>query len=113
MANVIKLRKGLDVNLKGQAAKETFEVKKPGVYALMPDDFTGTKPKVVVKEGDAVKVGVKKTGCQGICELGPLVRIQKGDHVLQYIKVQPEDCEDILIAAALEAARSILDGQEG
>ncbi len=57
MANVIKLRKGLDVNLKGQAAKETFEVKKPGVYALMPDDFTGTKPKVVVKEGDAVKVG--------------------------------------------------------
>ena len=57
MANVIKLRKGLDVNLKGQAAKETSEVKKPGVYALMPDDFTGTKPKVVVKEGDAVKVG--------------------------------------------------------
>ena len=28
-------------------------------------------------------VGVKKTGCQGFCELGPLVRIQKGDKVIQ------------------------------
>ena len=29
-------------------------------------------------------VGVKKTGCQGFCELGPLVRIQKGEKVIQY-----------------------------
>ena len=57
MANVIKLRKGLDVNLKGKAAKEEFQVKKPAVYALVPDDFTGMKPKVVVKENDVVKVG--------------------------------------------------------
>lgn len=40
-------------------------------------------------------VGVKKTGCQGFCELGPLVRIQKGDRVIQYIKVQPADCDEI------------------
>ena len=45
-------------------------------------------------DGDKT-VGVKKTGCQGFCELGPLVRIQKGDRVIQYVKVQPEDCEDI------------------
>ena len=38
---------------------------------------------------------MKKTGCQGFCELGPLVRIQKGDQVIQYIKVQPEDCDEI------------------
>ena len=57
MANVIKLRKGLDVNLKGLAAKEEFQVKSPGEFALMPDDFTGMKPKVVVKEGDTVKAG--------------------------------------------------------
>ena len=43
-----------------------------------------------------LEVGVKKTGCQGFCELGPLVRIQKGDKVIQYVKVQPEDCEDII-----------------
>ena len=57
MAKVIKLRKGLDINLKGKATKETANVKCPGEYALVPDDFTGVKPKVVVKEGDAVKAG--------------------------------------------------------
>ncbi len=57
MAKVIKLRKGLDINLKGKATKETASVKCPGEYALVPDDFTGVKPKVVVKEGDAVKAG--------------------------------------------------------
>ena len=57
MAKVIKLRKGLDINLKGKATKETATVKCPGEYALVPDDFTGVKPKVVVKEGDAVKAG--------------------------------------------------------
>ncbi len=57
MAKVIKLRKGLDVKLKGTAALETATVSCPGEYALVPDDFVGVKPKVVVKEGDAVKAG--------------------------------------------------------
>ncbi len=57
MAKLIKLRKGLDVNLKGKAALETNGVKCPGEYALMPDDFTGVKPKVVVNEGDTVLAG--------------------------------------------------------
>ena len=57
MAKVIKLRKGLDINLKGKATKETTTVSCPGEYALVPDDFYGVKPKVVVKEGDAVKAG--------------------------------------------------------
>ena len=50
---------------------------------------------------DHKEVGVKKTGCQGFCELGPLVRIQKGDKVIQYVKVQPEDCEDIVEKSVL------------
>ena len=45
---------------------------------------------------DDKAVGVKKTGCQGFCELGPLVRIQKGGKVIQYVKVQPDDCKEIL-----------------
>ena len=40
-------------------------------------------------------VGVKKTGCQGVCELGPLVRIQKGSQAVQYTKVQISDCKEI------------------
>ena len=57
MANVIKLRKGLDINLKGIAAKELMPVQEPGFYALVPDDFTGVKPKVVVKEQEYVMAG--------------------------------------------------------
>ena len=46
-------------------------------------------------EHDGPKLGVHKTGCQGFCELGPLVRIQKGDRTVQYVKVQPEDVKEI------------------
>ena len=65
--------------------------------------------------GDETHVGIKKTGCQGICELGPLVRIQKGDYVLQYIKVQPEDCEDIFQRSVLgdEVLEHLLYQQKG
>ncbi|MDD6907686.1 MAG: Na(+)-translocating NADH-quinone reductase subunit A [Bacteroidaceae bacterium] len=57
MANLIKLRKGLDINLKGKAAAEVMSVKEPGFYALIPDDFTGVTPKVVVKEQEYVMAG--------------------------------------------------------
>ena len=57
MANVIKLRKGLDINLKGKAAAEVVAVKAPGFYAIVPDDFTGVTPKVVVKEQEYVMAG--------------------------------------------------------
>ncbi len=57
MANVIKLRKGLDINLKGKANSEVVSVKEPGFYALCPDDFTGVTPKVVVKEQEYVLAG--------------------------------------------------------
>lgn len=57
MANLIKLRKGLDINLKGKASAEIMSVKEPGFYALCPDDFTGVTPKVVVKEQEYVLAG--------------------------------------------------------
>ncbi len=57
MANVIKLHKGLDINLKGKAEEKKIQLKSSGKYALMPADFEGVVPKVVVKEGDKVKAG--------------------------------------------------------
>ena len=57
MANVIKLHKGLDINLKGRATEQKIQLKSNGKYALMPDDFEGVTPKVVVKEGDKVQAG--------------------------------------------------------
>ena len=57
MTKIVKLRRGLDINLQGAAKKEKRNVKAGNVYALQPDDFVGVKPKVVVKEGDTVKAG--------------------------------------------------------
>ena len=57
MANVIKLRKGLDIHLQGKAEEKKIQLKSNGQYALVPDDFEGVTPKVVVKEGDKVKAG--------------------------------------------------------
>ena len=57
MANVIKLRKGLDINLKGKAFGEKTPLKACAEYALTPDAFVGMIPKVVVKAGDIVKAG--------------------------------------------------------
>lgn len=57
MANVIKLRKGLDINLQGKAEEKRIQLKSNGQFALVPDDFEGVVPKVVVKVGDKVKAG--------------------------------------------------------
>ncbi|MBQ9656278.1 MAG: Na(+)-translocating NADH-quinone reductase subunit A [Prevotella sp.] len=57
MANVIKLHKGLDIHLQGKAEETLIRLKSNGKYALVPDDFEGVTPKVVVKEGDTVKAG--------------------------------------------------------
>lgn len=57
MTRVIRLRRGLDINLAGRAEKTIVALKPDGTFALRPDSFEGIKPKVLVKEGDKVKVG--------------------------------------------------------
>ncbi|MDO5447619.1 MAG: Na(+)-translocating NADH-quinone reductase subunit A [Prevotellaceae bacterium] len=57
MTQVIKLKKGLDINLLGRAEMTTVEMAPCGVFGFVPDDFVGMKPKMMVKEGDKVKVG--------------------------------------------------------
>ena len=57
MSKVIKLRKGLDIHLQGRAAETKLTLKSNGHYALVPDDFEGVTPKVVVREGDTVRAG--------------------------------------------------------
>ena len=57
MANLIKLRKGLDIKLAGAAIEKKIQTGKGEIFALQPADFTGLVPKVVVREGDHVKAG--------------------------------------------------------
>ena len=57
MHRVVKISKGLDINLKGAPVNEMTAVKAANLYALMPADFTRVTPKVVVKPEDSVKAG--------------------------------------------------------
>ena len=57
MANVIKLRKGLDINLAGKAVKEKVATPQSSLFGLSPLSFPGITPKLSVKEGDHVLAG--------------------------------------------------------
>lgn len=57
MHRVVKISKGLNINLKGAPVAEFASVAPAKFYALMPSDFTRITPKVVVKPEDKVKAG--------------------------------------------------------
>lgn len=54
----------------------------------------GLNVQVSLEEHVEHPVGVKKTGCNGFCELGPLVRIEPQGWL--YTKVKVDDCEEIM-----------------
>jgi Na+-transporting NADH:ubiquinone oxidoreductase subunit A len=57
MPEVIKLKKGLDIKLKGTAERVLEELPFPVTVALKPTDFPGLTPKLTVKQDQEVKAG--------------------------------------------------------
>jgi Na+-transporting NADH:ubiquinone oxidoreductase subunit A len=57
MSNVIKIRKGLNIKLKGKAEKILVKAGTSDIYAVKPTDFHGLTPKMLVKEGEPVQTG--------------------------------------------------------
>jgi Na+-transporting NADH:ubiquinone oxidoreductase subunit A len=57
MPKVFKIRKGLNIPLKGEAEKVFTRAELAEFYAVKPTDFHGLTPKLSVAEGDMVKVG--------------------------------------------------------
>ncbi len=57
MSKTVKLRKGLDIKLVGEADKLKVDAPMPASVALKPTDFHGLVPKMVAKQGDKVKIG--------------------------------------------------------
>lgn len=57
MSKVIKLRKGLDIHLLGGAERVLTKSPLAANYAVVPSDYRGVTPKLLVKEGDRVKAG--------------------------------------------------------
>lgn len=57
MSNDIRIKKGLDINLKGEAEKAKEAAIISNFYTIRPEDFHGVIPKLVAKEGSKVKAG--------------------------------------------------------
>ncbi len=102
MSKVIKIKKGLDIKLKGHPEKTLQEAIQSETYALKPTDFPGLTPKLAVKVDQEVKVGsplffdkyapeVKFTSPVS----GKVVAINRGERrrILEVV-VQPEGAEE-------------------
>ncbi len=57
MSNDIRIKKGLDIKLKGEAEKTLEKAVSSNFYALRPEDFHGVTPKLISKVGTKVKAG--------------------------------------------------------
>ena len=57
MSNNIDLKKGLDIPIKGSAKPVVSKTVIPDTVAIVPDDFKGFTPRLLVKEGDRVLAG--------------------------------------------------------
>ncbi len=53
----IKIKKGLDIEIRGTAIQEVEPLTVTGDFALMPDDHVGVAPRLLVAEGDTVLAG--------------------------------------------------------
>ena len=63
MSKIIKLRKGLDINLQGKAAQTLVDAPLAKEYAVSPLDYDGVTPKMLVKVGAEVKAGTTSEYC--------------------------------------------------
>jgi Na+-transporting NADH:ubiquinone oxidoreductase subunit A len=97
MSKTITLRKGLNIRLKGDAEK-TFREFTALHFAVKPTDFIGVFPRMLVKEGDAVKAGTPlfiDKHRENICFVSPVSgmvsEIKRGDkRVLLEVRIEPD-----------------------
>jgi len=57
MSKDIRIKKGLDIKLKGTAKKEIFDLPRTEIYGIKPTDFHGITPKLSIKVGKKVQAG--------------------------------------------------------
>lgn len=98
MGKAIKIRKGLDIRLTGEADHVLTQAEWPDTVSVQPGDFFGIKPKVLVSVGDEVKAGTpvlldKNIPGIKICSpvSGEVVEIVRGEkRRLLAVKILPD-----------------------
>jgi Na+-transporting NADH:ubiquinone oxidoreductase subunit A len=95
MSEYIKIKRGLNLKLIGEAAKSVLDLPLAEIFALKPKDFVGLTPKLLVKEGANVEAGTplfydKKNEKIKFCSpvSGEVIEILRGDkRVILDIKI--------------------------
>ena len=59
MSNDIRIKKGLDINLKGEAEKAKEAAIISNFFTIRPEDFHSVTPKLVAKEGSHLNSTVR------------------------------------------------------
>ena len=85
MSKDIRIKRGLNINLVGEAEKTTSKAVLSNVYAIKIEDFYGVTPKMLVKQGAEVKAGEALFYNKNVQDMlfvspvsGELVEIERG-----------------------------------
>lgn len=113
----IKLKKGLDVPMSGEAALQIGSVCRPSVYKIVPDHFAGLTPKLDVKEGESVKAGQALFHDKQFSEMkvtspvsGKVVEICRGERrKVLYIAVEADAKQEYLTIDTKDAKAALLE----
>ncbi len=102
MSKVIKIRKGLNIPLKGVPLPPVKRSDYALTYAVKPSDFHGSRPKPLVKKGDKVKAGTALLFDKNNPEIlftspvsGIIDSIQRGERrVIEEVVIIPDQKQD-------------------
>ncbi|MDC0092667.1 Na(+)-translocating NADH-quinone reductase subunit A, partial [bacterium] len=104
MSNDIRIKKGLDIKLVGEATLTKSDAIKSNFYTIKPEDFHGLTPKLLVKAGAKVKAGEpifydkSNESIQFVSPVsGEIVEIIRGEkrRILE-VKIQAEKTQSFL-----------------
>lgn len=110
MSNDIRIKKGLDIKLVGEAALTKSDAIKSNFYSVKPEDFHGLTPKLLVKTGAKVQAGEpifydkSNESVQFVSPVsGEVVEILRGEkrRILE-IKIQADKAQTFLDHQKLE-----------
>ena len=110
MSNDIRIKKGLDIKLVGEASLTKGDAIKSNFYSIKPEDFHGLTPKLLVKAGVKVKAGEpifydkSNDSIQFVSPVsGEVIEIMRGDkrRILE-IKIQADKSQTFFDHEKLE-----------
>ncbi len=104
MSKVIKIRKGLNIPIMGEAEKILTTLQRSDVYSIKPTDFHGLTPKMLINEGEKVKAGTplfKDKYNEDVIFTSPVSGIFSGlirgdKRKILEVQIMPEETDDYI-----------------